>query len=88
MSDTLPKSYDAWRTWTPDQDEPPHLPGCPLHDDTPTVYACGGVEEHFCSLAEREVNGCAAVVGDCDCPTKAALEADRAEARAEARSDR
>ena len=29
----LPASYDAWKTWTPDQDDVEHIKTCPFHED-------------------------------------------------------
>ena len=66
-----------------------HDPRCPQHEDQPRSFECGGVEEHFCSLVEREINGCKVVEPECKCADLADDdEADRADAREAARSDR
>lgn len=58
-----------------------HNPACPCHEDVPRAFQCGGLEEHFCSLVEREINGCEYVEPDCRCSDIAEeAEADRDEA--------
>ena len=79
---------DAWITRDPREDES-HHPKCPQHEDQPQAFECGGIEEHFCSLIEREINGCEIVETDCKCDElDAADECDRADARRDAERDR
>lgn len=78
--DGLPKSYDAWRTQGPPEQD--HSEDCPMHDDAPQYCVCGcpfdGHNSSDCSdceaveLSEPECR-CSEILGD-------AL-ADRAEAQ-------
>ncbi len=87
--ESLPKSYDAWRTATPYDDEPDHLRGCPCHEDSDVIWSkCGGHNECLCSLAIRELGECEEIEPECICPSSEELEAEAAEARQEARNDR
>ena len=46
---------------------PEHDPRCPQHEDQTREFVCGGIEEHFCSFIEREINGCEVVEPECEC---------------------
>lgn len=66
-----------------------HHPACPQHEDADEVYECGGHNEHFCSIIEREINGCEIVEPDCKCyELDASDKADAAEYKRDAREDR
>lgn len=85
--EAMPPGYDAWKTRHPAEEPVEHDEDCPAHEDAPRAFECGGIEEHFCSLAHREINGCAPVEAVCTCPTKDDLFAADAEAREDARRD-
>lgn len=83
------KNYDAWRLATPWDDEPDHLKDCPCSPDSEPIYSeCGGIGECLCSEIDLAINGCEEIDPECTCPTKAELEAERAEARRDAEQDR
>lgn len=41
----MPRSYDSWRVWTPDQDEGSHHKNCPAHEDAERVCDCDDSED-------------------------------------------
>ena len=83
------RGYDAWKTRTPYDDIPDHVAKCPANPDADEIYSeCRGHNECFCSMIEREINGCAPVEPECTCPTPAELALDAAEYRRDCEMDR
>lgn len=74
--------YDRWKTTPEDEEDTPVSSECPVHGDGDQEFECGGIGEHFCSLAEREINGCKQIPsGPCSCPTDQDLEEAEGERR-------
>jgi hypothetical protein len=56
MAPRFPSGYDAWKTWTPDQDDVDHVDDCPMnednHDGEPAVCTCPTPKEVAADRAE------------------------------------
>ena len=85
-SDAIQRIMDRQLDAYLDEGENHHASDCPLAEDADEVFECGGHNEHFCTWAEREINGCAVVIEKCSCPTAEDIASDKADA-AEARRD-
>lgn len=60
MSLELIAGYDAWKTRTPYEDEPDHLPDCPMHEDNhdgePAECTCPTTDELKAAAAEARAD--------------------------------